>query len=160
MEVEVHEFWMKGYPRRWDDNVVYRVALGELIDAPERKTYKPQEDSNSGEWGNKTGSIGFMDVMVKEELVPKEGMDDFDCDYENVRALTILTVGIEPEHMQKGYARFLKKRAEEIAKEWNLYIVVSDMIENPIMRDFDARLGYQLYNDGFCAIKRLNVSGQ
>src|SRR3989344_3617683 len=145
-ELERHEFWIKKYPDEYQDPETtgfYRVALGELIDASQRQTYGPPEGSHSPDFWNKSGSIGFMDVTVRKEFVPKvdakpysEDRHDYlmrDCEEKEV--LVIATVGIEPEHRGKGFARLLKQRAEEIASEWGLDTIVADMIENPIMRE-------------------------
>ncbi|MBI2656860.1 GNAT family N-acetyltransferase [Candidatus Woesearchaeota archaeon] len=157
-----HEFWLKDYPTRGKNQSVYRVALGELIEATERKTFPP--GWKSPDHGNKSGSIGFMDLTIREQFVPKEGASPYrnheylmrDC--ERVRTLTILTIGIEQKYWGKGYARLLKQRAEEITREWGLDTIVADMIENPIMRDFNVRRGYQLYDGTLRAVKRLKAT--
>lgn len=73
-----------------------------------------------------------------------------------MEALTIRAIGIEPGHEQKGYARMLKERAEEIAMEWGMDVIVSDNIFNPIMRGMNERMGYQMFAQGSMAVKRLN----
>ena len=169
MSVPIHEFWLKNFSDKfqipYDKNKsnIYRVALGDLIDATERKVYPPNRDSEGTSaldlW-NKSGSIGFMDLTIRKEFVPKEGTKPYkrqeylDADCENVNALIISKIGIEPEYTRKGYARLLKQRAEEIAREWGLVAIVSDQIDNPVMRDFNARLGYTLY-DPLKAVKRI-----
>ena len=170
--MEINEFWLKrhseeySWPPEENKTGTYRVALGELIDATQRKTYPPRpsyaEAPNPDCW-NKSGSIGFMDLSVKSHLVPIEYARPLlssayaTDDYEEKEALTIDIIGIEPEHQGKGHARFLKRRAEEIALEWNLDTIVSILIENSIMRDYNVRLGYALYDGGKKAVKRLNV---
>lgn len=138
------------------------LALGELIDATQRETFPPNPDAEyEPDMWNKSGSIGFMDIRRKIQSVPKEGAKphpneehQYD-DHEEIEALTINKIGIEPEYQGKGHARFLKQRVEEIALEWGLDTIVSDMIINPLMRDYNARLGYILYDGGRMAVKRL-----
>lgn len=160
------EFWY--YPFQGKSNEVYRVALGELIDATDRETFRP--DAMMGrDRHTKSGSIGFMDVVVRDQFVPREGARPMpnphrspylrfqyasqDC--EIVRALTIFDIGIEPQYRRQGYATLLKKRAEELAVEWGLEVVVSETINNPIIRGLNRKLGYTLYDRGMKAVKRL-----
>jgi len=179
VNIERHEFWLTDYLIRGRDNIfspVYRVVLGELINAEDRKTFRPHEKSHDR--GTKSGSIGFMDLTTIEELVPKECArlypnpyenPDFehrylDEDHECARALTILTIGIEPEYRGRNYAsyaRLLKQRAEELALEWGLDTIVVDRIENPKIEKAIVRLGYTLYNyDARRAVKRLKTQSQ
>lgn len=103
-----------------------------------------------------------MDVTVRDEYVPKEGavpfpnLDHMYVDCESIKALVVLTVGIEPEYRGKGFARMLKQRAEDLAVEWGLTAVVASMIENPIMRELNTKMGYALYERGTYAVKRLS----
>jgi len=175
--METHEFWLKKYPEKYNYGTpfseetlpIYRVALGELIDATQRKTYPLDLLSsldNPNFW-NKSGSIGFMDLTKRKHSIPIEGARQFlDMEYdflavhcEEVETLTIAMIGIEEAHRRKGHARFLKKRAEEIASEWGLDFIVAEMIQNDIMRAYNARLGYQLFDNGSTAVKRLKSSG-
>lgn len=103
-QVEKHEFWLKDYPEISQGNDVYRVALGTLIDSTERETFKPR-------WGNsdlntQSGSIGFMDVAVREHRLPKEIDDGNGSNYEVINALTILLVGIEPQYRVGGILEY------------------------------------------------------
>lgn len=147
----------------------YRVALGELMDAKDRETYRPRDGSKSPDFWNKSGSVGFMDITVRNEFVPKVDAEPFPnpdqnpyfdhiyTDCETTRALVILTVGIEPQYRGNGYARLLKQRAEEIAFEWGLQAIVACMIENPIMKALNTKMGYTLYERGSYAVKRLSI---
>lgn len=161
LEVPVHEFYLR-------DSKVYRVALGDLIPAAKRKTFRPLDPWNP-ERRNQTGSIGFMDVKVEDQLVPKVGakprpnpsrrmhsaglysLDD--CEY--TKALVINDIAIEPTHRKQGYATRLKQRAEELAREWELEAVVSPYLQSARMKRISKRLGYILYDGGRKAIKRL-----
>jgi len=152
--MEKHEFWLINYPTFGENREVYRIALGRLIKAEDRETFKP--GCKSPDLENKSGSIGFMDLRVMEKYILKEVANDRDYEnYETKKVLIILAIGIEPSHRGRGYARELEKRAEEIALEWGLDTIVADSIENPIMESFMVRLGYQLYDNGFRAVKRL-----
>ncbi len=165
----VHEFWLKKYPDSDPSEHIgiYRVALGSLIDATQRRTYKPPRDSKNPNLWNKSGSIGFMDLSIKDTSVPKEGAEPIPnpenlyflsyqyAEFEKVRALVVHVIGIEPEHRRRGHARFLLDRAEEIAAEQELNVIALGNIENPIMGDFSASLGYTLFNCGREAVKRL-----
>lgn len=157
----MHEFWLQDFPRQGDNHEVYRVALGGLMPATERVTFKPGE--KSPDLHNQSGSIGFMDVAVRNQYVPKEGakpvpnFGDQYTDNEVIRALTILDIAIEPPFRERGYARLLQQRAEELALEWELNTVVSEMLLNPIMRGLTYRLGYMLYDGGMKAVKRLKT---
>lgn len=170
-----HEFWLRKYSERYegiDETLpVYRVALGELIDASQRKTFDPSGglDSlsvppNADLW-NKSGAVGFMDIKVERQIVPKEGAVPYpgveheylmqDC--EEKETLVITRVGIEPEYQKKGYARLLAQRAAEIASEWRLDTIVADMIENPVVKDWATRLGGVLYDGGSRAVIRIRA---
>jgi len=151
-----------------EDSEVYRVALGDLIPSAERKTFPPPE--GSPERRNKTGKIGFMDVIKQEEVVLKKDAKSFpnpistqslsgiyrDQDYERITALVIFDIGIEEPYRNNGYATYLKLRAEELAQEWGLGAVVSAYLQSPRMRRISRRLGYTLYDGGRKAFKRLN----
>ncbi|MBI3027069.1 GNAT family N-acetyltransferase [Candidatus Woesearchaeota archaeon] len=78
-------------------------------------------------------------------------------DLEERQTLTVERIGIEPAYRRQGHARFLKKKAEEIALEFGLDTVVAEMIENPIMKELNVKLGYTLYDRGHRAVKRLIV---
>ena len=168
MQPPRQEFWLKAGREEygWDPAKtlpIYRVALGELIDATQRETFPPPKGSHVPDFWNKSGSIGFMDLTVKDELVPKDDATPYkdqeylNADCENVRALVISKIGIETGYQRRGYARLLKQRAEEIATEWGLEVIVSEQIDNPIMREFNIRLGYTLF-DRVKAVKRIKKS--
>lgn len=172
-----HEFWLKdhewsgkyGQPAPGEDRIIYRLALRELIDASERTVFKPPWGSHSQDFWNKSGSVGFMDLSVRDVLVPKEGAvpypnpnsspyleDDYSYEACEIRrVLMILVTGIEPEYRRRGYAGQLRLRAEEIAREWGLDTLVADHIENPDSRKAMVRLGYQLFDHGLSGVKRL-----
>lgn len=171
-----HEFWLKKYPDSLDGNPseqlnIYRVALGELVEARGRQTFCPPEGSHSPDFCNKSGSLGFMDITVRDETVPKEGATPYPNPNQNPyleyeypwdeceirKALVVLTVGIEPDHRRNGFARLLKQKAEEIAYAWGLDTIVANMIESPIMRELNTKLGYILYDRGMSAVKRLQI---
>ncbi|MBI2107021.1 hypothetical protein HYT57_03480 [Candidatus Woesearchaeota archaeon] len=174
--MEVHEFWLKkhsedsGFSPEENRCDTYRVALGELIDSTQRKILPPKrsysEAPNPDRW-NKSGSIGFMDLRVIPQTIPKEnanplsGCDFKERDYEEKKVIIDL-VGIEPRHNSLGYLRFLKNRAEEIALEWGLEAVVFVITENlklrDLMRNHGTRLGYTSYAHGYRAVKRLKVN--
>lgn len=169
MQIQKHEFWLKKFPDKFgvapieNRTNIYRVALGELMDASQREVYRPNKNSEglaALDFWNKSGSIGFMDLTIRDEFVPKEcaipykDQEYLDADCENVRALIISRIGIEPQYQRMGHARLLKQRAEEIAAEWGLDAIVSEQIDNPIMREFNKRLGYTLY-DAVKAVKRI-----
>lgn len=167
-EVESHEFWLPDLDDPRKSSGVYRVTLGELIDATQRKTFTPHE--GNPECRNKSGSIGFMNVKIEDELVPKVGAKPFPNpsrrsylaglydgeDYEFIRALVINDIAIEPPYRKQGYATHLKKRAEELAREWGLTAVVSPYLQSPRMRRISKKLGYTLYDRENKAVKRLN----
>src|SRR3989344_8648151 len=159
--MEVHEFWLKkysedfGFPPEENRSEIYRIALGNLIDSTQRKTFPPKpsysEAPNPDRW-NKSGSIGFMDLKVIPSIIPKEnaksllGCDFKERDYEWKNVLIIDLAGIEPGHNSVSYLRFLKNRAEEIALEWGLESVVFVIAKNlklrTLMMDHGTRLGY------------------
>lgn len=161
LEIPVHEFYLK-------DSKVYRVALGDLIPAAERTTFRPRDEWNP-ERRNQTGSIGFMDVIIDDQQVPKIGTKPFPNptrkrhssgiyageDYETIRALIINDIAIEHDYRKQGYATLLKQRAEELAREWGLEAVVSPFLWSPRMRRISRKLGYTLYEGERKAVKRL-----
>src|SRR3989344_3549146 len=172
---QMHEFWLKKYPDSPDNDPtettgIYRIALGELIHAKDRLTYPPREGSPSEDHWNQSGSIGFLDIAVREESVPKESATPYPnpsrisslehqyTDFERRRALVSLVVGIEPPFRRRGYATLLKQRGEEIAQEWGMDTIVISMIENPITRALNTKLGYTLYEGGRYAVKRLKTN--
>lgn len=166
LEVESHEFWLP-YP---DDprksSGVYRVALGNLIAATQRVTFTPPEGDPA--CYDNSGSIGFMDVNIGDEFVPKVGARrlprrssfadlyaEEDCEF--VRALVINDIAIEPPYRRQGYATYLKMRAEELAREWGLKIVVSPFLQSPFTKRVSKRMGYRFYGNGNQAVKRLTA---
>ncbi len=163
---QCHEFWLRKYPEEYggSENIgIFRVAIGDLIDAFQRETYKPPEGSHSPDFWNKSGSIGFMDFSIEKQLVPKVGANPYpdsnheysyeDC--EEIEALKLQTIGIEPEYRRKGYARLLTQRLVEIASERGLVAIVADMIENPAMREWAIKLGCVPYDGGMRAVIRI-----
>ncbi len=152
--MEKHEFYLKHYPTLDETERVYRIALGKLINSEERKTFEP--GWKSPEFGNKTGSIGYLDVEFGDKFIPvdcSKGTDYSNMEHRDV--LTILVVGIEPEYQKQGYGTQLINRAEEIASERRLDTLIVSWLEDEISRKLFTRLGYQLYEDGFYATKRL-----
>ncbi len=166
---EMHEFWLRDYPTRGENKKWYRLALGELIPAEQRKTFRVNwGDPN---YGNFTGSVGFMDVAIREESIPKEGAVPLLRshygepelypwihwnDTEPVNALTLLVIGIEPQYQGNlSYLRAFQQRAETLAKEWGLDVLVADTIQNVPLRKVLIRQGFILYDNGLRAVKRL-----
>lgn len=161
------EFFLQNFPRQGDNHTVYRVCLGDIIPATERVTFTPGE--KSPDLRNNTGSIGYMDVVIKEQSVPKIDAKPMPnprrsrylvyeyaaSEFEIVQALTIYDIAIEPPFRRKDYSRLLQEKAEELALEWGLNIVVSEQILNPIMRRLSYRMGYTLYGNGKQGVKRL-----
>lgn len=168
--VPIHEFWLASSLDPNKLTQTYRVSLGELIPERMRKTYRI---SSYDRPYNQSGSIGFMDLTIREHLVPKEGVSPIPAsiendvfrphflakDYEIIQALTILVIGIESSYRRRGYARFLVERAEDLAMEWGLGKVVADSIQNDHMRKFHYRNGYTLYHGGSFAVIRLPRQG-
>lgn len=167
---QIHEFWLEDYPVPGKNDEFYRVALGELINAVDRLTYKAS-------WGpdchTQSGSVGFMDLTIRDQKVPKQGAVPYPNpdhnfymqhqypwgEYEVKKALTILCIGIEPHHRGKiDNVRVLYQRAEQLALEWGLDIIVAEMIESRGVRKILPRLGYTLFDRGVNAVKRLEVS--
>jgi GNAT superfamily N-acetyltransferase len=148
--MEIHEFWLGGLEAH---KRIYRVALGELMDEKERAELKGRPYR---QWGtNKTGSVGFMDLSTRHHLVPRHMAEDRDIlNYEDVEALTIEDMGIEPGHEWKGYERLLHEMAEEIAARRDLDTIVYEGIYDPGMKDLCTRMGYMLFDDDK-AIRRL-----
>jgi hypothetical protein len=66
----MHEFWLPDYPISCRSRDVYRVILGDVIRATDRKTFKP--GWKGPDIHTDSGSIGFMDLTAREQLVPKE----------------------------------------------------------------------------------------
>lgn len=163
-----HEFWLMKHPLDSDENErskIYRVALGDLIDARDRQTFPPPKRSYDINLWNKSGSIGYMDLKVGVESVPKKGAKPYrgnqysysDC--ENMKVLMIWEMGIEPPYRgHLAYLGIFHQRATEIAREWDLDTIVLKMIQNPKLEQVVPRVGYTLYEDdggGSSAVKRL-----
>ena len=143
LDVERTEF-EAGYSLH--ENPVYRVALGKLIPANQRKTERVSFDNSQ------TGSVGFMDVARLNRAIPARTEED----YETKEVLAILVMGIEPEFRGRiGYLRYFFERAETLAREWGLDTVVADSIKNPKLRRVIERFGYETYFKGELGVKRL-----
>ncbi len=168
MQPPIHEFWLKahdeefGLPEKENRNGWYRIALGDLIPASKKTTFPPVEGSRSFDLWNESGSIGFTDVTVRNERIPKiDAVPYVDHEYlsehlEEARVLVLSVIGIEPQYRQLRYARLLYEQTERVAKEWGLHIIVADNIQNPrLPKILSERLGYTLYYRGMQAIKRL-----
>lgn len=170
-----HEFWLKMYPDspdnyRPESTGRFRIALGELIEARDRKTFPPMPDgpSNPDLW-NKSGQIGFLGLTIANKSVPKADalpvanpsgtpiLQYLYTDHEKRRVVEVLDVGIEPEYRRKGYGTLLMQRVEEIALEHGIDTIVTSEIQSGPMRDLNIKLGYTLFDGGRFAVKRLNV---
>ena len=147
-----HEFW---YPSASGDHSVYRVALGDLIPSFQRKTFPLPKDHNSAEFNNQSGSIGFMDLRVREEFIPKKGARVGDYrNYEQREVLVLSEIGIEPRYRDGIHALMMYERAEEVAREWGLDTIVLDTVENKALRRWlNNHLDFQF--DDLMGIKRL-----
>ena len=143
-----HEFYLKDWRKKPSD--VYRVALGNLIPERERKTFRLPYDPDS----NLTRSIGFMDVTKRFAIIPCQ---DDNSILQEKEAMVIQTIGIEPkvEYERKGLARMLLKRAEELATEFGLDLIVAADIRNPASNSLLATEGYTEFNNGRTAFKQL-----
>lgn len=117
-DLEIYEIELP-YGRGVENSRLYRVTLGERIPSILRKT-SLLSSSVCAEALTYSGSIGFMDVV--QEPFPFLNNDLIQ------EALFIDNIGIEPQHRMEGHATFLCKRAEEIAKERGLPIVVMDTV--------------------------------
>lgn len=146
---QLHQFWLSDSSGK--NTGIYRVAIGDLIKASERETITPAE--MDFRYHTLSGSIGFVDVTIREEHIP-EG-DHGEC---KIKSLVVLDLGIEPKYKGRGYARVLERRIEELAEDWGLDTVVGEMIENKALRRVLQRRGYVLYNNGLNAVKRLRIS--
>ena len=169
---QMHEFWLEDYPVPGRYHEFYRLALGELIDATERQTFKP--GWKHPDLHTKSGSIGFMDLAVREQSIPKERAIPYpnpnnspylehvfaSSEYERRKALTILVVGIEPAHRGVGRVKPLLstfyQRVEELAVDWELDTIVIEMIQSHGVRKTLPKVGFTLYDRGNNAVKRLN----
>ena len=165
--IPIHRFWLRNYPIRGQNRTYYRIALGELIPAEQRKTFPVGwKDPN---YGNNSGSIGFLDVTVREEGIPKKGALPLSArgenllehrysfnDYERVKVMVLSAIGIEP--LYQGNLRNLiifEQQAEKLAAKLGLEILVADLIENISLRRILVRQGFTLYDAGVRAVKRL-----
>jgi len=154
--VTVHEFFLESsvYNGHSLFPPLYRVTLGDFIESRERQTFKPQPELKSY-YNSTTGTIGFMDLRRNRKYIPTGRMDE---DYPDVEieepceVLCVEQVGIEPQHRRQGYAAFLVRRAEELAREWGLDIVYMSTIQGDpkngttpeLIRDLLERTGYRL----------------
>ena len=151
--MEIHEFYL---PSNSDKKQRYRVALGPLIDACRRKVFPP--DILSPYKNSKSGSIGFMDVLKNVHFIPKKPTDVDDwCNYEDKEVLIVLDIGIEPEYrLNFTYLYTLLHRAEKIAHEWNLEVIVGELILNKRFREFLCQnQGYSSFDNDTRVFKRL-----
>lgn len=154
----VHEFFLgdSTYVGSSPFGPLYRVALGDLMDSTQRQTF-PSEYGHS-----KTGTIGFMDVRRNTKYIPLAINEDYPNELTR-EVLCVEQVGIEPQFRRQGHAAFLVRRAEELAREWELDIVYMTMIQgdprNGIMpdliQDMLQRAGYRRIDNGFNAYKKL-----
>jgi len=158
-ELEVHEFYLKSeYGMEENKRItrIYRVALGQLIEARERETFNTTKNPRHYDNWNQSGSIGYMDVEVSEQKIPKEGHEkDYPLDCEKRLSLEIRDIAIEPQYRRKGYAKFLKQKAEELALKWGLDVIVSPWVTNPIIKELNVKLGYKMYDKERKFVKRL-----
>ena len=155
--MKTHEFYLDESQRTGDARR-YRIALGNLIDTQKRIACPTHEFNEEG--GFKTGSIGFMDVRSLSIDIPKKDVPIKNLDYKNreIRnAIVIEMIGIEPEYTRKGHGTFLMKRAEEIARERGLNVLVASFVneskDRHIVNHMFTKAGYQFYDSN--AFKRL-----
>ena len=151
--MKIHEFYL---PSNSDKKQRYRVALGPLIDACQRKVFPPNELSPYKK--TKTGAVGLMDRIKDVHSIPKKltDVDDW-CKYEDKEVLIVLDIGIEPEYrLNSTYLYTLLHRAEQIAHEWNLEVIVGELILNERFREFLCQnQGYSSFDDDTRVFKRL-----
>lgn len=160
---EMHEFWL-AIPLH-DHEKVYRVALGKLMDAAKRKSFNPPQ--NSLEARTKTGSIGYMDLQVRERYVPLPQREhrpfsspvySLDRQRISVSSVVILYLAIEPKYRRKGYARLLVQRAEELALQWGAEAIMGWGIVHEAMAHIHRKMGYDVNEEGTLAVKVLRES--
>jgi len=150
--MEQHAFYLMNKYLNREDNI-YRVAFGSLIEAKNRETLTPGPKCSHID--NKSGEIGFIDMVVESKTVPKIKNGEYSSDYGDLReVLTIRHLGVEPEYFRQGYATQLVKRAEEIALEKGLSEIVAEST-NEMSRPLFLKKGYTIFWSGH-AIKKLH----
>ncbi len=163
---EMHEFWLAIPPHGHEK--VYRVALGKLMDARKRKEFRPYLDSLEAR--TKTGSIGYMDLEVRERYVPQEGNSSSSLSFApspvysldrqriSVPSVVILYLAVEPRYRGRDYAQLLVQRAEELASQWKAEAVIGESIIHPAMAHIHRKMGYDVNEEETFAVKVLRES--
>ncbi len=143
---EFHEFYLNGHPLVAGFQI-YRICLGELIEANDRKVYNPQLSMPGYPDGlNKSGSVGYVDVVIMNASY--EGQE--------VQALILGAGGIEPEHRGKGHNKLLHERIEELAREWDIEYIVQQLVLNSEVQKWNKQHGYITYDKGLNWIKKIS----
>ncbi len=127
--VKQYEFDISHVPFLGDD-VLHRVALGELKESKHRSALTP--GCLSYDWNSQSGSIGFMDVVKRKRYVPSNTQEPYSLlNQELSDVLAIFAIGIEEPHKFKGHGKYLLSYAEEIARQRGLHGLVADTIQQP-----------------------------
>ena len=163
--MEIHEFYLENYNASGvtEKNKVYRIVLGDLINSETRSVFK--SGFMAPDLGAKTGSIGFLDLLKRDELVPKKypgrHLNEDLCKFEYMETrnvATILTIGVEPKYRKNPlHALSLIERAKEIVKEWGLKEIVAhtiDRVNGDKLLNGLVTLGYCIYDENM-GIKRV-----
>lgn len=132
---------------------IARVALGKLMDSRKRHSFRPDLRYSPNEFGNLTGSVGFMDFVIRPCWVPPESYTGEEM-FVREAAVDVLRISVEPVFLGRGYSKLLMRRAEEIAVEEKVGEVVVDMIKSERLKEHLGHRGYVLYHSGGNAVKR------
>ena len=121
---------------------VYRLTLGNLMPAVQRKTF-PLDLLVFPDCGaDLSGEIGFMDITFGREKFGRRPQGPQTTPPSFEPPLTILVIGIEPEHQGRGYGKLFLELAEQIARTKQICRILGADVLNDSMRASMLRRGY------------------
>lgn len=127
---------------RFEGKPVTRIVLGNPIPVSESNITIQGDRLNIP--GTITGSVGFLDYLVTETLLPVSRKSN---SITAKKAIRIPFLGIEPPYQGVGLCSYTLQELEEIAKKQDCSAITIEEVKNPLLVVWGNRHGYKPYWD-------------
>ncbi|MFA5259492.1 MAG: hypothetical protein WC979_07410 [Candidatus Pacearchaeota archaeon] len=127
---------------KFEGKPVTRILLGNPIPVSQSNITIQGDRLNIP--GTITGSVGFLDYLVTETLLPASRKSDFITTKKTIR---VPFLGIEPAYQGVGLCSYTLQELEEIAKKQECAAITIEDVKNPFLVVWGNRHRYKPYWD-------------